>query len=71
MAPLSLIFVICLLLQCYKANVTIPPILSDERLVFQTTHGDIELAFFPEVHGRGGGGVQGIGRAGGGGRLPS
>ena len=25
------------------------PVLSDERLVLQTTHGDIELAFYTEV----------------------
>jgi hypothetical protein len=31
------------------ANAAGEPVMSDERVVFQTAHGDIEFAFFPQV----------------------
>lgn len=48
MWALQVLAVLALALACANAE-DVTPKLSDERVVFQTKHGDFEFAFYPEV----------------------
>lgn len=46
----SIVFLInCTAVRCQNAGVGAGPRIGDERIVFQTTLGDIELALYPDV----------------------